>query len=112
MLTRGLVVLALLFGVISMHQLVGPEAVAGGSHAAAVADHTPAPVDHEDHGSGLHQCLGLIVIAVGLVVAGLLGQAVRAAPPSPRSHPIGYRARRAPPAWRAPDLSRLCVLRL
>ncbi|HWO60711.1 MAG TPA: hypothetical protein VNO31_11840 [Umezawaea sp.] len=111
MLTRGLVVLALLFGVLSMHQLATPVHVASTVEMSVVDPHG-APADHEEHDGGPHLCLGLVVTAFGLLALHLTRGGVLPATTVVEPAPVVRRPRERPPAWRAPDLSRLCVLRL
>jgi hypothetical protein len=110
-LTRGLVVLALLFGVLSMHQPATPVHAASTAETSVVDPHH-APADHEEHDGGQHLCLGLIVTAFGLLALRLTRGGVLPAPTVAEPAPVIRRPRERPPAWRAPELSRLCVLRL
>ncbi|MFD9736309.1 DUF6153 family protein [Umezawaea sp. NPDC059074] len=108
MLTRGLVVLALLFGVLSMHQLVSPEP----AHAASTVEMStvdPMPPEHQEHDGDLHLCVGLVVTALGLLALRLARGGVPTGTPAAPT-PVVTWSRECP--RRPPDLSRLCVLRL
>ncbi|MCS7476019.1 hypothetical protein ACFFQW_08470 [Umezawaea endophytica] len=111
MLTRGLVVLALLFGVLSMHQVAAPVHAASTVEMSVVDPHH-APADHEERDGGLHLCLGLVITAFGLLALRLTRGGVLPVTTAAERAPVVCRPRERSPAWRAPDLSRLCVLRL
>ncbi|NMH95306.1 hypothetical protein HF519_27885 [Pseudonocardia bannensis] len=120
-------VLALLAGLVGMHQLPvagdGHGAATGAADPVAPAAHpapeaAPAPAGlHDEHGEHgehkdlLHLCLAVLT-AIGLLVAAavLLGL-LRTAPLAPR-RPAGIRIRpRGPPPPVPRRLAQLCVLR-
>jgi hypothetical protein len=91
-LTRSLLVLTLLFGVFSMHQVSQPS------------------TGHDEHELGLHLCVGLVVTAVGLVALRKVSQSDGTSGPSRRSFRLVPLPRVTPVAAEVP--TRLVVLRL
>lgn len=91
MLTRALLVLTLLFGVVTMHQVAQP------------AHHAP------DEPS-LHLCVGLVVTAVGLVALRKAGPSGTLSAPAPARVATAVWVRTVPVVAEVP--TRLIVLRL
>lgn len=117
-MARAALLIAVAAGVLLMHSLIAPTAIAAVHEPAATASHAEDP--HGCGGDGCeqphltgHQCAGVIVV-IGALTAAMLLWWHPADPAARRSRVSAGRvqAGRGPPPWTVLSLAELSILRV